>query len=66
MHRVELKGYVYLDIEVLNNEGFLMHRVELKVSQSCGKQIKIIVPNAPCGVERAVEMRMLSAYEQRS
>ena len=34
MHRVELKGYVYLDIEVLNNEGFLMHRVELKAGDN--------------------------------
>ncbi len=51
MHRVELKD----DPQGLlwhAHHTFLMHRVELKEGHSIHTQLCILVPNAPCGVER--------------
>ena len=37
------------------NTWFLMHRVELKVEREINvPKLKQVVPNAPCGVERAI------------
>ena len=52
MHRVELKDscLFYLFIEL---HAFLMHRVELKeLAEFLKAQTPVLVPNAPCGVER--------------
>ena len=54
MHRVELKG-VYLAVYGDTREAlFLMHRVELKVTNSAFRLLSL-VPNAPCGVESEAE-----------
>ena len=51
MHRVELK--VLKNIPILGYLfSFLMHRVELKVAWKSCLLPQILVPNAPCGVER--------------
>ncbi len=52
MHRVELK--VLIVLEGINGASkFLMHRVELKVIRfGVFRCFLMVVPNAPCGVER--------------
>ncbi len=54
MHRVELKGDGLVKKRTWNISAFLMHRVELKVAWGPTANRVILVPNAPCGVERAV------------
>ncbi len=51
MHRVELKAFLSSNT-CSASSMFLMHRVELKVSEFQGVDVRFIVPNAPCGVER--------------
>ena len=52
MHRVELKARMASAGRFL--VWFLMHRVELKaVACAISSSVCNIVPNAPCGVERA-------------
>ncbi len=54
MHRVELKVF-YKHIPKIVQHLFLMHRVELKDSTGSFLFISsVIVPNAPCGVERFI------------
>ena len=45
---------------IAKNFWFLMHRVELKVSLDAFTNFSSsFVPNAPCGVERGIEMVVL-------
>ncbi len=51
MYRVELK--VFLDLFYITKHAwFLMYRVELKALKPAPLNLTMIVPNAPCGVER--------------
>ena len=50
MHRVELKGKVFL-FKSNKSMEFLMHRVELKDFVCERNKVNTSVPNAPCGVE---------------
>ena len=53
MHRVELKVQEYHHPQATFSLRFLMHRVELKEISVYPLQCdSIVVPNAPCGVER--------------
>ncbi len=53
MHRVELKAFLALPCRFAKKK-FLMHRVELKGTHARLPKVPgPIVPNAPCGVERA-------------
>ena len=55
MHRVELKVLSWAKSQQ-SKTAFLMHRVELKVSGVELPEVdwSIAVPNAPCGVESAI------------
>ena len=50
MHRVELKGILWVSTEDVFIK-FLMHRVELKETKEITDILHRYVPNAPCGVE---------------
>ncbi len=59
MYRVELKEATPKQ-QIVENQGFLMYRVELKVHyQRLQKRLQEDVPNVPCGVESFLQQRFL-------